>query len=626
MDSTWKLVATLGTHCGTHHDVLCAWLAPDGSFAWLFDDRGWLRRMDLRAWTERAWSLFEQQNIDESYDFTAQFAGVDEPFLWLTYGTTESRTVAVFALSERGAALRKTITDAQPASDGPTGSGAAQTAVIVRETQPPQRAHIFAPDGTPLGVRPSETIAASIQGYWTQRDDRFEFFTHDEKYLGGATLPTDDLWTVFGVADDDRLVLASGSRYAGVHEAELALVDAERSQCQRMKATPFLVRDPYYFYGGSQRWRALVHRTGVVCTIQQPRAAPSALYGLHRWDSPQATPLPFDFAAVLHWLDDRWVLATTSGHCALYEIATEQLTESHCPPVQSIALGDRNQPLVVQHKGGLTRWWDVERESVVAEDRSRAVFHRELVGLRCGGTRAVFTESPTVGSVTVVERAVSDGLARETWSATLEHAGDPVYVTALGDDHAIVQRSSTQPMVSKFVLLSRGSDAHTQLGDGDYPSGRLRVDGDALVLERYGVKQGLNHAFQRVRIAPDGSRSVLEERALESISNVSASSEAGCVSVIEARSIVRFATRDGVTTDHPCATGSKGAAIATALLRAVVHADDGQSVCVVDAKDGVIARWRVIEAGNITALAISPDGGTVAVGSSDGRVLVYREP
>ncbi len=81
--------------------MLCAWLANDGSVAWLFDQGGWLHRVDVRASTRRSWLLFDR----DGGELSAQMAGDDRLRLWLCWGEYNSaESVArVFELTEQGA-------------------------------------------------------------------------------------------------------------------------------------------------------------------------------------------------------------------------------------------------------------------------------------------------------------------------------------------------------------------------------------------------------------------------------------------------------------------------------------------------------------------------------------------
>ncbi|MFO0562183.1 MAG: hypothetical protein U0269_29480 [Polyangiales bacterium] len=332
----------------------------------------------------------------------------------------------------------------------------------------------------------------------------------------------------------------------------------------------------------------------------------------------------------MQWLDERWALATTRGHCALFDRASGELVQSHCPPVTAIALGNASRPIVVQHEGGLTRWWDASTQRIVAEDRSPLATERTLLGLRCGSTRALFIERPTFGEVTLVERALVDGAARDVWSAVIaKHEFERERVVALGEDHAIVHFSSWTSAFGRAALVSRDATIAIALDEREYIHGRLVSDSNELVLERQ-IATGPGaptSILQRERIHPNGARSVIDTRLL-AVSGGAIATRAGWVGRGAELGRVRLVDRggDGTAIEHECATLGGREACAQDVLR-VVAQTNYEEIGVIDATRGVIAQWTAIERDDeITALAISDDGTTVAVGTASGRVLVYQCP
>ncbi|MFO0562182.1 MAG: hypothetical protein U0269_29475 [Polyangiales bacterium] len=293
MPPTWPLLATLGTYCGAPFNVLCAWLARDGSFAWLFDEGGWLRRVDLRSWDAQSWRIIDEPTIYEGDEFSAQFAASpasDELFLWVSCGEPPSDsddrdepcTVSVYAIRERGPELRRAMPFDRRANAGPKGVGAERGAVIVRETTYPERAHVFMPDGTPLGVRDPAVIAATSRGFWEKKGDQFELTSHDGAYVGGAQVAYSDDWLVLGPLAEAQLALESAG--------DLAIVYGERARCVRAKSGLDFEGRAYEFAGGSSRPPYLLHASGAIAAPRTgQRGSPRGAHAMQAWSSPETT-------------------------------------------------------------------------------------------------------------------------------------------------------------------------------------------------------------------------------------------------------------------------------------------------------------------------------------------------
>lgn len=621
MTTPWPLIATLGTHCGTPFDVLCAWLAHDGSVAWLFDQEGWLHRVDLRAHTRRSWRLFER---GDSGKLSAQMAGVDRPFLWFCYGSSgiEECDARVFELTEQGAELRRTLTLPICAGPGLRDARSRCSAVLVRSEDAPLASLIYAPDGTLLSSPSGEVLAATARGYWAREGDRFEFFSHDGRSIDSQVIEDSEYVLNEGALDETTLVLAPVD--------ELLRLDAEAKRVLRVKTRLALARSPTRRY--SLRGSHLLHRSGV-CGLRWGPEQPQSRFGVQRWDSDQIEPIPLGSDDLLQWFDERWILGTTRGHCSLYDRASGAFTTSDCPPVTSIAMSDVRRPIIVQHKGGLTRWWDARTESILAEDRSTHGTERRMLGFRQGSTRVLFIEEPRYREVTLVERMLVDGAAREVWSATIGANNESASVTAVGEDDVIVTLYATGPTY-RAVLLSRERAIDLPLERNERIAGRLLRERGELVLEQVVESRSATNTLllQRVRIAADGTRSVLDAHPLSVVGGFTGTN-AGFIRVLGSFGEpmrVRFESRDGAITEYDWS--SRRVQVdefvrAREAQRVAAKAEhDDTTIFIVDAQQGQIARWQVIdEDDEITALAMSDDGTAVCVGTASGRVLVFCE-
>lgn len=620
MSTPWPLTTTLGTHCGTPFDVLCAWLADDGSVAWLFDQEGWLHRIDVRASTRRSWRLF---NSDDTGELSAQMAGVDRPFLWCCYGAVndEECEARVFELTEQGAELRRTLS--LPFSPWPGLSEARSrcSAVLVRREGWPPAALIYAPDGTLLAEPSKDVLAATARGYWAREDDQFEFCSHDGRRIYSEVIEESDDFLVEGAIEEATLVLSL--------PGELRLLDAEAKRVRRVKSPLCLERSTTR--RNSLRSSHLLHPSAV-CAVRVGPEQPRSRFGAQRWDSDEIEPIPLAKHDLLQWLDERWILGTTRGHCSLYDRASGAFTTSDCPPVTSIAMSDLRRPIVVQHEGGLTRWWDAPTASVLAEDRSAHGTERKLLGFRQGSTRALFIEEPRYREVTLVERMLVDRAAREVWSAAIAannvHEFD--HVDALGEDDVIVTFSTYAPRDRRSVLVSRESAIPVALELDVHIWGRLLRERGELVLDRVIASSSAasGSVLQRERISVDGTRSVLDARPIDVSGGITRTNDGfvGVVGTPGQPMRLRFVADDGAITEHEW-SGRSPIACARDAQRVTAPDLDGVSVCIADAQHGQIARWRVIdEDDEITALAMSDDGTAVCVGTASGRVLVFCEP
>jgi hypothetical protein len=613
MSTAWPLIATLGTRCGTRSDVRCAWLSNDGSVAWLFDHEEWLHRVDLRASTRRSWRVFERGDTGE---LSALVAGDDRPFLWVCWGesNSEESTARVFELREEGAALRRTLSLACSPWPGLNEARARCSAVLVRREGEPPSASIYTPDGTLLAEPSADVLAATRRGYWAREGDLFEFCSHDGRRVYSEVVEESNDFIVAGAIEETTLALTLPD--------EIWLLDAETRSVRRVPSPLHLERNPSREH--QRRLWHHWHRSGL-CALHFGPDQPRSRFAVQRWEHEQVEPIPLGETERLLWLDERWILGATRGHCSLYDRGTRTLTTSDCPPVASIAMSDARRPIVVQHTGGLTRWWDAQTASVLGEDRSAHATERKLLGLRQGSTRALFMEQPRFRELSLVERALVDGARREVWSAVIATNNEYASISALGESHAIVELRQSGSRVKRAVLVSRDS-ATTPLLDGDeHIQGRLLFERDEVVLERITpTTPGADTCvWRRERIATDGARLLLDARTIE-VRGGSRWTNAGLVCVDRNRA--RFVSHDGAIAEHAW-SGYRELACARDVQRAVACTkDDYESVCVVDARLGEIARWRAIDEDDaITALAMSDDGTAVAVGTASGQTLVFCE-
>ncbi len=613
MSTAWPLIATLGTRCGTPHDVLCAWLANDGSVAWLFDREGWLHRVDVRASTRRSWCVFERGDTGE---LSALMAGDDRPFLWVCWGESysEESTARVFELREEGPTLRRTLSLDRNAWRALSEARARCSAVLVRRESWPPSASIYAPDGTLLSNPSADVLAATRRGYWAREGDQFEFCSHDGRRVYSEVIEESNDFIVTGVIEETTLALTLPN--------EVWLLDAETRAVRRVRSTLALERKT----SRQDETCSLLqlHRSGL-CALHLGPDQPRSRFAVQRWEHEQVEPIPLGETERLLWLDERWILGATRGHCSLYDRSTQTLTTSDCPPVASIAMSDARRPIVVQHAGGITRWWDAQTASVLGEDRSTHATERKLLGLRQGSTRALFMEEPRFREVSLVERALVDGAPREVWSAVIATNNESASVTALGESHAIVELWEFTPSVARAVLVSRDSATTPLLNCDEHIQGRLLFERDEVVLERITpTTPGADTCvWRRERIATNGARLLLDARTIE-VGGGATWTNAGLVRVDGNRA--RFVSHDGAIAEHAW-SGYRELACARDVQRAVACTkDDYESVCVVDARLGEIARWRAIdEDDEITALAMSDDGTAVAVGTASGQTLVFCE-
>ncbi|MBL8683036.1 MAG: hypothetical protein JNK05_27970 [Myxococcales bacterium] len=618
MTEGWREIATLGHDDSIGGEVLCAWLAEDASHVWLFDDEGALHRVDLATRTHATWPMLPEDRRIEGARWEAEFFGESEPFLWLFSETDpDDRWTKVYRCSASGPALCATLGEGRSRFRRDSMTTGARSAVLRHDFET-GRSCVYAPDGT-LRVEFTANddrcvCAVGRNVYWRIVGERRRETLQCLRYDRSVITSFEGRWSdsmFLGQIGDDRLVFET---YRGV-----LLVDAEQEGVRKIESELDLMASYEVLRGD-------------MC-VHPHWFAPDAMIGalergfaLQRWDSNTVEPLALSRTARVRHVDKRFIVATERCGVVLIDRRSGEVQRSDYASVERVAFA-ADRSLVATYEDKSIRWWRWSRNELLAMDAVSSRTQCELVGVRNGGTCAVFIESHSEPMELIVERSFDQGELRSVARSGLFEAN--ISVLAMSERWTLVcsrKRGRLEGPVEYLSLLSATGQRWDWAFDRVIACARILDDNATPSIEwRF---DGAENGVVQVVTWTNGAVRVLEEWDEEPARSVVAA-DYGLVAVLRDGQLRVGAQSFEWRIDPNGFVNVPGRmamfAVARSAARLAYPSDANRTVYALDWERGILTRIRVSESQDaIRALALSDDGRRVAVGLATGVVRVFE--